>query len=357
MNVARRSVGPARSSALRCFRIATQERALLYRRISTEAVAAAAVAAAALPIAALVSSKLARSKSGPPTTASPALPPIPLPGIPNEIEAFFVDTTAGVSEVADRLWALPNNAGNCLYVDLEGVNLCRHGSVSLLLLYAPQMRQAFVVDVFTLQAAAFTTKGARGLNLQDLFESDEHKKAFFDVRNDSDALFCHYGVHLRGVEDIQLMENASRPNGQRNIISGLSKCMSQVLWNAEKLEWTNAKDVGKLLFSPENGGSFDVFNVRPLSPEIISYCVGDVYYLPRLKERHWNLLSDEWKRKVIEETEARVVESHQELYLPHSASKTRSPWEDEWDWVSLDKFKTPVGNYSGSRSIRAQIKA
>ncbi|KAK7992748.1 ribonuclease H-like domain-containing protein [Apiospora saccharicola] len=360
MNVARRSLGPARSSALRCLRIASQERTLLNRRISFCPVTVATVAAAALPVAAVVGEKLTRGKPGPSTTASSALVPVALPGTSKEIEAFFVDTPAGVSEVADRLWALAagdNADDNCLYVDLEGVNLCRNGSVSLLILYAPVMRQAFVVDVFTLQAAAFTTKGARSdLSIQDILESAERKKAFFDVRNDSDAMFYHYGVRLRGAEDIQLMHNASRPKGYRNNLSGLSQCMARVLSPAEGVEWANSKQAGHLLFKPENGGSFDVFNVRPLSPEIISYCVGDVYYLPRLKQRWWAFLSDEWKQKVIEETEARVVKSQQDNFRPHSPDKTRSPWEDEWDWVSLDEFKPPTGDYPGSRSIWPKSK-
>ncbi|KAK8131597.1 hypothetical protein PG984_008035 [Apiospora sp. TS-2023a] len=296
-------------------------------KISFCPVTVATVAAAALPVAAVVGEKLTRSKPGPSTTASSALVPVALSGTAKEIEAFFVDTAAGVSEVADRLWALAagDNVDNYLYVDLEGVNLCRNGS-------------AFVVDVFTLQAAAFTTKGARrDLSIQDILESAERKKAFFDVRNDSDAMFYHYGVRLRGVEDIQLMHNASRPKGYRNTLSGLSR-------------------PGIFSSSLKTGGSFDVFNVRPLSPEIISYCVGDVYYLSRLRQRWWGVLSDEWKQKVIEETEARVVKSQQDNFRPHSPDKTRSPWEDEWYWVPLDELKTPVGDYPGSRSIWAKSK-
>lgn len=356
MNVARRSFGPARSSALRCVRNSTQERTLLNRRISICPVTAATAAAAALPVAAVVGEKLARSKPGPSTTASPALSPVALPGTSKEIEAFFVDTAAGVSEVADRLWALTDDANNCLYVDLEGIDLCRYGSVSLLILYAPIMRQAFVVDVFTLQAAAFTTRGARDLSIQDILESAERKKAFFDVRNDSDAIFYHYGVRLRGVEDIQLIHNANRGKAYRNNLSGLSVCMARVLSPAEYVEWANSKRAGHRLFSPAEGGSYDVFNVRPLSPEIISYCVGDVYYLPRLRQSHWTFLSDEWRQKVIDETEARIVETHQDGYRPHWPGKTRSPWEEEWDWVPLAEFKTPVGDMPGSRSIWIQNK-
>ncbi|KAK7942553.1 uncharacterized protein PG986_011666 [Apiospora aurea] len=312
---------------------------------ATEAVAPAAAAAAAVPIAAPQSlEKLGRDKKPelPAVNAPPpGFMPVGLPGTAKKIQTFFIDTPAGVSELADRLWtqALAGRANddNHLYVDLEGADLCRDGSLSLLIFYSSRLREAFVVDVFLLQAAAFTTRGSKhDVSVQDILESADCRKAFFDVRNDSDALFWHYGVGLRGCEDIQLMENASRDDGNRNLVSGLMKCMTKILTVAEKEEWDNAKAAGKDLF---NQGSFEVLDVRPLSPEIISYCVGDVYYLPRLRKAHWKKLSEEWREKVMEETKARIIESQQELYQPLKAAMARGPWEAEWVWVPLEEYK------------------
>ncbi|KAK8013951.1 hypothetical protein PG990_007247 [Apiospora arundinis] len=275
---------------------------------------------------------------------SSVLSPMRLPrGTAQAVKTFFVDTPAGVAEAADRLWD-ERGLNRCIYVDLEGVELSRDGTVSLLVLYAPTEREAFVLDVFTLQSAAFATKGPRhGLSIKGILESAEHSKAFFDVRNDSDALFHHFGVALRNVEDLQLTENANRPDGSRDQLNGLSGCMlaSNVLSRDERSSWKLAKKAGKSLFSPQFGGSFEVFNERPLSPEIISYCVGDVYYLPRLRERHWPRLSNAWKKKVRDASAARVLESQQKDYKSWSIDKAKSPWASEWDWIPLAEFKSP----------------
>jgi len=34
-------------------------------------------------------------------------------------------------------------------------------------------------------------------------------------------------------------------------------------------------------------GSYEVFNQRPIPEEIISYCIGDARYLPKLRDRFW----------------------------------------------------------------------
>ncbi|KAK8045474.1 hypothetical protein PG993_005498 [Apiospora rasikravindrae] len=339
MDLARRFIGRAFNATLQSLSSAVRKRTAVDRKSGSKAVAAA-------PTAALQNLKLRRSKKpGRPliTAPPPGFLPLELPGKAKKIQTFFIDTPAGVSKLADRLWpqAQANGADdNCLYVDLEGVELSRDGSVSLLIFYSARLREAFVVDVFLLQAAAFTTKGpTHGVSIQDILESEDCRKAFFDVRKDSDALFYHYGVGLRGCEDLQLVENASRDDGNRNVISGLRKCMERVLSVREKAEWDSAKAAGKDLFAPDAGGSFEVFNVRPLRPEIISYCVGDVYYLPRLRKAHWNKLSEEWREKVMSETKARIVESQQELYQPHAATNTRGPWEAEWVWVPLEEYK------------------
>lgn len=256
------------------------------------------------------------------------IPECPSKIIANKRAGFFVDTPAGVSAVADRLWA--QAPGSELYVDLEGARLSRHGLLSLLILYSPLVRQAFVLDIFTLKTAAFKTKGSSGFNIKQILQSNDYKKAFFDVRNDSDALFHQFGVALRNVEDIQLMENATRPDGpSRNRLHGLAKCLEVVLSSAEKKEWAKSKDAGKALFCPESGGSYAVFNKRPLSPEILAYCVGDVYYLPRLREKHWKKLSKIWRKRVMEESKARVLQSQQKDYAPHSSKRSKSPWVDE----------------------------
>lgn len=50
---------------------------------------------------------------------------------------------------------------------------------------------------------------------KDILENENIPKVFFDVRDDFDALFAHFGVALKVVEDIQLMESASRGDHEK----------------------------------------------------------------------------------------------------------------------------------------------
>ncbi|KAJ4307242.1 hypothetical protein N0V88_000623 [Collariella sp. IMI 366227] len=140
------------------------------------------------------------------------------------------------------LTSLPTSPPS-LYLDLEGVNLSRHGTISILQIY-----------------------------------SDTVPKVFFDVRNDSDALFAHFGVRLSGVRDLQLMELAARSPGEpRRLVSGLAKCIDRHagLGLAERREWMAGKEAG-----------YEVFEERPLREEVRAYCVQDVKVLPMLWRRY-----------------------------------------------------------------------
>ena len=74
-----------------------------------------------------------------------------------------------------------------LYIDLEGINLSRNGSISILQVFVSSSRRTYLVDIHTLRNKAFSTPGTNGCTLKDILESDVIPKVFFDVRNDSDA--------------------------------------------------------------------------------------------------------------------------------------------------------------------------
>jgi exonuclease 3'-5' domain-containing protein 1 len=181
--------------------------------------------------------------------------------------------------------------------------------------------------VHTLQTAAFNTATADGTTLKSVLESSEIIKVFFDLRNDSDALYHHFGVRLSGVEDIQLMENAAR-TAPRRYVNGLERCITKdaPISLAEKKNWKAAKEKGLKLFEPKYGGSYDIFNERPINTDIEYYCVIDVQFLPLLRNLYWGRLSDGWKTKVMDETKKRVLGSQSPAYQPHSEEKKFGPW-------------------------------
>ena len=130
-----------------------------------------------------------------------------------------------------------------LYVDLEGNDLSRNGTLSLVTILVEPRHTVHLIDVKTLGAAAFTISDPNGKSIQQILESKDVTKVFFDIRNDSDALFSLFGICVAGIEDVQLMEVASRTSSKR-LLNGLAKCIERdaPINFADKREWRATKD-------------------------------------------------------------------------------------------------------------------
>lgn len=112
----------------------------------------------------------------------------------------LVDTCTAVADLIDALVSLPTSPPS-LYLDLEGVYLSRHGSVSILQIHVSPNNRTYLIDIHVLGDKAFSTTGASGQTLKGILESDLIPKVFVDVRNDSDTLFSHFGIDLANVQD------------------------------------------------------------------------------------------------------------------------------------------------------------
>lgn len=242
-----------------------------------------------------------------------------------EYSIIFVQTVAGVTELLEELTDLPTEPPS-LYIDLEGVNLSRHGTISIIQIFVYPIKRTFLVDIHTLKGSAFSAPASNGSLLHSILESPSIPKVFFDVRNDSDALFSHYQITLAGVQDIQLMELAQR-SFNRRCVNNLGKCIEYdaSLTPDERKHWKSTKDTGRKLFCPEQGGSYDVFNIRPLSDEIIQYCAQDVQFLPRLWHKYDRAMSQRWKAKVEEEVRNRIELSKSSNYIPEGRHRALAP--------------------------------
>ncbi|KAF7945361.1 hypothetical protein EAE96_010136 [Botrytis aclada] len=264
-----------------------------------------------------------------------------------DINTEIINTEQQIGDLVDWLifrHASPDLYKPTMYIDLEGVDLCREGSLSILTLLIdtgiPSMRVC-LIDVHFLGPLAFNTTGIKEKTLKDILQDGKIPKVFFDVRNDSDALYAHFGVALQGVEDIQLMESATRTTtSSRKFLNGLAKCIEQSgLDSSDLASWKLAKEKGGRLFKAEFGGSYKVFEQRPICNEIISYCVGDVQHLPKLWSKfHFN--TDRWRDLVNDETKKRVEASQKLDYQPHGPDRTLAPWSgdqnktlDGWNYV------------------------
>ncbi|KAK5711680.1 hypothetical protein LTR17_018261 [Elasticomyces elasticus] len=226
----------------------------------------------------------------------------------------LIDTTAALITFLDGL-------GDCkgqppsLYVDLEGNNLSRHGTLSLITILVEPRQKVYFVDVTTLKGKAFDTMGSDKRTIRSILESKDILKVFFDIRNDLDALFGLHGVRVGGIEDLQLMELASR-NFSKRCVNGLAKCIESdsTVGYAEKRDWQRVKDKGRILFDPARGGSYAVFDQRPMDQEVIDYCAQDVALMPHLRGVYCSKLCDAWWREIVSQTERRVEQSQEPGY-------------------------------------------
>ena len=216
-----------------------------------------------------------------------------------------------------------------MYIDSEGVHLYREGSVSILTLLndtgIPTQRVC-LIDVHVLGAQAFNTTGDKEkTTLKDILQHKMIPKVFFDVRNDLDALFAHFGVQLHGVEDVQLMGSATRKTTQSwRLLSGLAKCIEK---NAPLSFGGSGSGSWKL--AKETGERYELFNQRPILAETDDCCVGDVQCLPELRDTFWGSWASQW-RDLVKEASTQCVAASQRLeYQPHSRDKALAPWSND----------------------------
>ena len=217
-----------------------------------------------------------------------------------------IDNVDALSTLVDRIAAAEPKP--LIFVDLEGIDLSRHGSIAIMQVLVPPSPDVHLVDVSTLEADAFNATGRDGSSLSSLLEDETVAKVFFDVRNDSDALNSLFGIKLQGVIDLQLLEFATRRVRGR-FLKGLAKCISEdarLGWR-EHSEWEQVKQTGQRLFAPEKGGSYEVFLERPLSDSLLRYCAQDVSLMPKLLSVYGARLTREQAWKVHAEALERIA--------------------------------------------------
>jgi exonuclease 3'-5' domain-containing protein 1 len=216
-----------------------------------------------------------------------------------------------------------------LYINLEGIAVGRHGSISFLTLHIVPTKKTHLIDIHSLNEAAFSTTTASGTSLKSILESPTIPKVVFDIRNDSDALFSLFQVSVDGIIDLQLMRSAARGRPAAGLVECIEK--DSPFSVRERSEWRHAKETGYRFFGPEKGGRFEVLNERPIKPEMIHYCQLDIVLFPGLYGIYSAPLkrSDKasWQDHILEETKRRVRLSQSPAYDTHSRSKVFG-WDD-----------------------------
>ncbi|KAK6332574.1 hypothetical protein TWF730_004234 [Orbilia blumenaviensis] len=236
-------------------------------------------------------------------------------------ESTFVDTPEAISSLLSFIPREPNSSPS-IYIDLEGVDLCRDGSISILQLFVSTIPHIYIIDIFTLGNAAFTTPCSTdpSVTLKSILEDPTIPVVFYDIRSDNDALYHHFSIATANVVDLQLYELATRTGSNLRYLHGLSKA---ILANAnlsiiEAMKMDEVKKKGLQLFAPEQGGSYEIFNRRPLPQDLVDYCVQDVQYLPVLLRRFTQELGSmdrRWMVLIRRETEARIALCKKDFFV------------------------------------------
>lgn len=93
-----------------------------------------------------------------------------------KMESQLIDTVEGIRAFLDRL----DDTTSRVYVDLEGANLSRKGTLSLMTILVEAHKKVYLVDVTTLQNAAFDTVGPaeQSRSLRGVLESSEFRAGF-----------------------------------------------------------------------------------------------------------------------------------------------------------------------------------
>lgn len=230
--------------------------------------------------------------------------------------------------MVNSLTALPTNEPQ-IGVDLEGKQLGRDGPLYIATIHDYKKDHTYLVDVHNLQNDAFDTCGNDGKStLRSILESAEIQKLFFDVRQDSNALYHQFGIKLDGILDVQLFKLAtSSPcyNYPARYRRGLGKAIDSGIHMTFEArgKWLGVKRAGKELWDPERGGSWDRFTQRDKSKEIIEYCLADVVHLRTLYKMSERTLSDRWIQRIKDTTKASIEETWDEYF---ESSGAVGPW-------------------------------
>jgi len=215
----------------------------------------------------------------------------------NEYDYKLVNDEIGLKDALAELKGQTAERNTLLAVDCEGDSLSRKGALTIITVATEE--KVYIFDVLKLGQVVFSS------GLGEILEDKSREKLTFDCRQDSDALWHQFKVKLNGVLDLQLLEviyrrenpaasstvntprlsTTNTRGGRRNrrsqrtdeveIIYGFGRCIELYLQD-EKL--TKMKNKGKRLLKWDT----KVWTRRPLTDDLIQYCVVDTMAMFRL---------------------------------------------------------------------------
>jgi len=238
-----------------------------------------------------------------------------------------------------------------LYLDAEGGNgHGRNRSLNTIQVRIESLGRDYLVDVKALRETLFDTapvcETGRKQTFRQILEDPDVPKIFFDVRADSDSIYFHFKIHMRGVIDLQIMELAVRDDS-REYRWGLETCIENLppslMPNSSKNKWTRIKRAGQIACSSYK--KYAVFDERPLPKALQKYAVNDAMFMPVLYQQYYENSglkdNDVLWRLVLELSEEAVTNStkpndsgntHEHRRGPQKLKDLYEPPQDDYDY-------------------------
>ncbi|KAF9767146.1 hypothetical protein IL306_000346 [Fusarium sp. DS 682] len=222
-----------------------------------------------------------------------------------------------------------------IYLDASDIG---SGELTNLHLFIPPTRSLYLVNLRRLGENAFSPIGNTKTSFREVLESKDIPKVGFDIRDISRLLFRQYNVSLAGIHDLQLMELASRKDGEsKKFLSGLQKCINQDLpsSNMEKIRRLNTEETTNMhlynTFGHNPNGSMRRIEIFP---ELWS-----VYNRRLSREKN-----SVWLHLMRQESEQRVHDSKRKAgsYPERQRWGPEVFWDHEQRQIAIDAWNNGI---------------
>lgn len=221
-----------------------------------------------------------------------------------------------------------HDSSRFIAVDCEGVSLSRHGALTIITVATEE--EVYIFDVYKLGKFIFSC------GLSQILEDKSCTKLMFDCREDSDALWHQFNVRMTGILDLQLLEilyrrendtvadkatdqfsfstsyshRNQRTHDQVESVFGFRRCLELYVSDENLIRM---KDKGRLLLKSDE----EIWKKRPLSNELIQYCIVDTLAMFSLYDKLKGVLqgADQIRLRIASERYADMIRCKTKRYF------------------------------------------
>jgi exonuclease 3'-5' domain-containing protein 1 len=216
------------------------------------------------------------------------------------------------------------------FCDMEGNNLGRDGTISLLQITIRSLNKTWIFDVTVLKEVVFGTNSPAGNSIRRVLECQEVQTAWFDCRGDGNALMFKAQVRMQNVFDMSLLELTVRQNDfYKEYRWGLDKSIGRlpksVISFEEYAEWHKIKNAGKSLCRQHG---YQLFDKRPLVDVLKAYAGQDTIYMPHIYDMYMKRLekSDFTYQQILDESRNAIDLACSESFNPNDRNNSKAPY-------------------------------